>query len=173
MIRLDVGTKESPDEVVQQGVPDGLLNGSQFLTYRYGWPQYVFGARKPGKSFLDLSRVSFGELHVGNTNPHRPVKNHCSKADGYSFVNLSPFSVYHYAGTFEQFNYRVDGRTSRTRRIYDKRYFEHRYEDSAKFWLEGFVGEVGSRLATILLEGVGELEHLYVKRLNKSRKRGN
>ena len=160
MIRLDVGTKESPDEVVQQGVPDGLLNGSQFLTYRYGWPQSIRAKRKPGKALLDLSRVPFGDLHVGNTNPHRPVKNHCTQHDAFPTVPRSPFSVYHYTGTFEQFSYRKDGRNSRSREEHSKRYFEHRYEDSAKFWLEGFVQEVGPRMAKILLEGVGVLEPL-------------
>ena len=156
MIRVDVGTKKSSDGIVQQGVPDGIFNGSHFLTYRYGWLQSIHAKRKPGKAFLDLSRVPFADLLVGNTNPHRPVKNHCTKWDAFPTVSRSPFSVYHYAGTMEQFLYRADGR--RSRQEYNQRNFLSRHDDSAKFWLEGFVREVGSRMAKILLDGVGVLE---------------
>ena len=160
MIRLDVGIKESTAYAVQTGIPNELFNGSQFLTYRYGYPQSISTPRKPGKAFVDLSRIPYKELQLGNTNPHRPVKSQCTQADAFPPVGTSPFSVYHYAGTFEQFSYRVDGRTSRSREMYDKRYFHTKYEDSAKFWLPGFLQEVGLPLARILLEGVGELEPL-------------
>ena len=70
----------------------------------------------------------------------------------------SPFVVYHYAGTFEQFSYRDDGRSSRTMEKYKKLYFDFWYDDGAKFWLSCFVQTVGLRTAKDLLEGVGELE---------------
>ena len=159
MIRLTVGTKESSDEVVQQGIPDRFFNGSNFLTYRFGWPQPVHGNRKPAKTFLDLSRVPSADLYPNNTNPHRPVQNHCLYLNAFPTVDLSPFSVYHYTGTFEQFRYRADGRP-KTRELYNQRYFDVTYEDSAKFWLKGFIMEVGLPMAKILLEGVGELEKI-------------
>ena len=160
MIRLDMGIKVSSDEEANQRVPNGLFNGSHFLTFRFRWPQYTGKGSMlpPGKAFLDLSRVPSTDLRMGNTNPHRIIKNHCKL-----FIDSrhSPFLVYHYAGTFEQFSYRVDGRNSRSRDEYNLRYFdEHssRADDGATFWLGRFVEEMGIELASLLLDGVGELE---------------
>ena len=156
-IRRDMGTRESETDVVQRGVPKGF-NGSQFLTFRFIWSQPATTKQKPGKAFLDLSRVPLEHIHPGNTNPHRPVMNHCLAKDAFPMLIYSPFVVYHYAGTFEQFSYRDDGRSSRTMEKYKKLYFDFWYDDGAKFWLSCFVQTVGLRTAKDLLEGVGELE---------------
>ena len=173
IIRRDMGVKESPTDVIQRGVPEGFI-GSDFLTYRFRWPQPYHTQQKPGKSFLDLSRVSWDDIHPSNTNPHRPLKNHCmpkAKYPGFPLPDRSPFLVYHYAGSYEQFSYRDDGRKSRTREAYNQRYFDFNSmaDHGATFWLPRFVQEVGVDLAQVLLEGVGQLEPIqssHVSRLN-------
>ena len=160
MVRRDMGVKPSSDDEIQRGVPNGF-NGSLFLTYRFRWPQPYYTQQRPGKAFLDLSRVPLEDIYPGNTNPHRPLKSHCMPGDaypGFPSSRRSPFLVYHYAGSFEQFSYRDDGRKSRTWDRYNQRYFNHTSDDVAKFWLPGFVHEVGEQMARYLLEGVGELE---------------
>lgn len=68
-------------------------------------------------------------------------------------INGNAQKVYQYAGTFEQFSFRDDGRGSRTRKKYKGRRFDDWNDDSATFWLKDFVKEVGSKLASELLEG--------------------
>jgi hypothetical protein len=70
----------------------------------------------------------------------------------------SPFVVYHYTGSFEQFSYRVDGRDNRNRKEYQQRAFDAWSDDSTRFWLKDFVDEVGSTLAKELLKGAGHVE---------------
>ena len=157
MMRLFMGIKESPYKMLQNRVPDGF-NGTNFLTLRYRWPQNV--PEKPGKCFVDLSRVDPASIHARNTNPHRTLKTYCRP--GFPVKVDSPFLVYHYAGSFEQFSYRLDGRNSRTREVYNKRYYDNNSvaDDTATFWLREFVNHVGTETARILLEGVGVVEKL-------------
>ena len=152
-----MGVKEPPERIIQHGVPEGF-NGSDFVTFRYGWP-HAFVRQKPGKSFLDLSRVPPKDIRPGNTNPHRIIMNHCLGNDAFPFIYNSPFLVYHYAGTFRQFSYREDGRDKRSKHAYSQLNKTIRaFDDGAKFWLPRFVKEVGITMAKALLEGAGELE---------------
>ena len=155
MIRPFMGIRPARDQVANRGVPDGF-NGSKFLTYRYRSPQPTRpnGKLKPGKAFLDLSRVPSSDFRRGNTNPHRILKNRC---EVFIHSRRSPFSVFHYSGSYEQFNYRRDGRNTKTRELYKQRDFNSKYDDGAAFWLPGFMEQVGIELARTLLAGAVEI----------------
>ena len=159
MHRLEIGTKESNASEVQDLVPTGAgLNGSDFLTLRYRWTKNREHI-KPGKCMVDVSRITAKEFSHGNHNPHRPVRSRCSKHEVFRKNSLVPFIVGHYKGTFEQFSSRDDGRGTRTREAYDKHRHDDATEDSAKFWLQGFIDKVGIKLAKELLEGSGRVLH--------------
>jgi hypothetical protein len=157
MIRLPIGTKESTELQVQKNIPSGF-NGSEYMTLRYRWPESRQAKAKIGKALVDVSKVPPEDIFIANGNPHRPNKIHCTESGMIMNRRQSPFVVYHYTGSFEQFSYRVDGRDNRNRKEYQQRAFDAWSDDSTRFWLKDFVDEVGSTLAKELLKGAGHVE---------------
>jgi hypothetical protein len=158
MIRLAIGTKDSTELQVQKNVPLGF-NGSEYMTLRYRWPQPIRQARaKLGKALLDVSKIPPRDIRLENGNPHRPNFIHCTEKGMFMHPRKSPFVVYHYTGSFEQFSYRADGRETRNWENFQERAFDAWSDDSARFWLKDFVDEVGPTLAKELLKGAGHVE---------------
>ena len=153
MARLNMGTHESSNELVNKDVPLGF-NGSDYMTMRYRWPQNYHGM-KPGKAMVDLSRVPRDYNYSQPHNPHRPLTGICMDENTFLPIRESSFVVYHYAGTYEQFTARIDSRKRRNMDTYNARSFDSWSDDSARFWLEGFVKGMGPKLATELLENAG------------------
>jgi hypothetical protein len=156
MTRLNIGTHESSNDLVDKDTPLGF-NGSDYLTLRYRWPQTYDEVPKPGKAMVDLSRVPQEYNYSQPQNPHRPLTDICSETDVFLSIRESSFLVYHYAGTFEQFSSRVDSRNNRKWAQYKAWSFHSWSDDSARFWLEGFVKSVGAELATKLLQNHGRV----------------
>jgi hypothetical protein len=157
MIRLPIGTTESTELQVQKNVPFGF-NGSEYMTLRYRWPEPVRAKRKVGKALVDVSKIPPQDILHENASPHRPNEIHCAENGMFIKPRESPFVVYHYTGSFEQFNYRVDGRDNRNWKEFQQRAFGAWSDDSIRSWLKSFVDEVGSTLATELLKGAGHVE---------------
>lgn len=160
MSRINVGTKKSPDGLVQRGVPTGF-NGSDFMTYKFLWPQKMdlFNIL-PGKAIVDVSRLlGLEEGQLRSDNPHRPVDGICSESP-FIVPTKSPFLTYHYAGSFAQYSYRNDARNRRTPEAYKKLEFNDWLDDSAGIWLGDFVELVGKTVADELLLGAGKVTRL-------------
>jgi hypothetical protein len=71
----------------------------------------------------------------------------------------SAFVLHHYAGTFEQFNYREEARDwARAELKYAKYKMNSSYpvvDNSIRWWLRDFVKKDGHELANALLDNVG------------------
>jgi hypothetical protein len=106
----------------------------------YGWPQ-LYGAdvkQRAGKAMVDLSRIPMSDIVPGQVNAHRLLKTHCNSVQTSVRPPYSSFIVYHYTGRFAEFSYRVDGRESRTRAVYEERRFNYWYDDRVPSF--GYVG---------------------------------
>jgi hypothetical protein len=156
MIRLAIGTKESTELQVQKNIPSGF-NGHEYMTLRYRWPEPRLHHQIVGKALVDVSKIPPQDILYENGNPHRPNRMHCTEGGMFMSPRKSPFVVYHYTGSFEQFSYRVDGRGNRDWKMFQKRAFDAWSDDSMRFWLKDFVDEVGSTLATELVKGAGHV----------------
>ena len=170
MTRLNIGTHESSNELVNLDAPLGF-NGSDYITLRYRWPQSNRGM-KPGKAMVDLSRVPRDYNYSQPHNPHRPLTGICVEQDVFLPIRDSSFLVYHYAGTYEQFTARIDSRKRRTMETYKARSFDSWSDDSARFWLEEFVEDMGAELATELLFNSGGVDNKPQKKASSTTRRG-
>ena len=161
--RFRVTIKESLPSDVYQNVPDGIdANALMTLRYRYnlaGQPGFPHG-----KSFVDISKLSFKDIKFGNHNVHRPVKTLCNQGTLKILLTRSPFVIHHYAGTLETFLYRNDPRTDiRNEAMYYELFGNFtpgtlNEDDSARFWISNFLTKVGSiSKAQELLEGAGKI----------------
>ena len=128
------------------------------VTLRYQSPKGIKSKPIPGKTLVDLSQISLNELSCANANAHRSVKSVCPEMCAFIRTQLSPLVVYQYAGTLPQFTFRQDGRNSRTATEYSRRQYQSWTDDSASYWSKYFVAQVGTALATQLLEGAGQVE---------------
>jgi hypothetical protein len=159
MTRLNIGTHESSNDLVDKDAPLGF-NGSDYMTLRYRWPQ-TYHAMKPGKAMVDLSRVPRDYNYSQPQNPHRPLTGICFAKHMFLSIRKSSFLVYHYAGTYEQFTARIDSRKNRNLDTYKARSFDSWSDDSARYLLEEFVKGLGPELATELLQNSGRVEKLH------------
>jgi hypothetical protein len=154
MHRTRMGTKEETNVTfMQDAVPEGLFNYTDFSTLRWRWHEKL-SQGDPIKSMIDLSRVNEKEFrNQKNSNPHRPIKSYCPELNRDFFQ--SSFIAYHYYGTWEQWSYRDDARNKRTPEAYAKLSYNAGADDSARSWLQDFVQEMGHETASRLLEGAG------------------
>lgn len=160
MHRLQFGTKESTPDQVQMMVPPEF-NGTDFATFRWryhaGYTNKQYN--KVAKCMIDVSRIPNHFLVPSQVNAHRPSKVLCSE-DYLRIENReSPFVGYHYAGSWEQWNFRNDFRPKRLRENYDMLHFNgtNNQDDTIRPWLNDFVESIGSPLASELLQDAGRL----------------
>ena len=160
MHRLQFGTKESTSSQVQLMVPP-TYNGTDFSTFRWryhaGFTNMQYN--KVAKCLVDVSRISNRLFIPSQVNAHRPSKALCSE-DYLRIENReSPFVGYHYAGSWEQWNFRNDFRPKRLRSNYDLLSFDDTtsQDDSIRPWLNNFVQSMGKNLAKELLRDVGRV----------------
>jgi len=111
------------------------------------------------KSMIDVSKIEATSFNRLNTDVHRPVRSHCPRRDMYKRNIDSPFSVHHYVGTKEQWDFRKDAREGMKQRS-DSRFEEYTLvrsavDESACSWLGDFCRENGLVAAQKLLKGVG------------------
>lgn len=154
MSRRGVGIRDDTPEVSRRvGVG---FNRTMFVTLRYGWVQIP--SKGPPKALIDLSRAEWDDLRTGNIDVHRITKT-CDRRMGmYIKQEQSPYVVYHYAGSLEQYMFRNDPRASRNQnKFFVKNYSKTWYDSTPQFWLQGFLDGVGPELAKVLLEDVGEV----------------
>jgi hypothetical protein len=159
MHRVQFGLKESTQTKVQNRTPSGY-NGSDFSTLR--WRYHDF-SNKPlngilSKCMVNLTRAEYFDFTSPEVNAHRPIKRLCMEENLRIDNRDSPFVVYHYAGSWEQWTYRNDFRTKRQREGFEKFLALDKYvDDTIRPWLADFVETHGNDLAKYLLEGVGSL----------------
>jgi hypothetical protein len=160
MHRLQFGNKESSSHQVQEGVPRGY-NGNDFTTFRWRYHAGFTNKthNKIAKCMIDASKIHNDWLVSSEVNAHRPIKTMCSETYLRIENRQSPFVAYHYAGSWEQWNFRDDFRPKRKRTGFDMLHFtdDSYQDDSIRPWLNSFIANVGSSLAAELLEGVGQV----------------
>lgn len=170
--RVRIGTRESPRNMVDAGLPralNGIVNATNLQTFRWRWRnRFKTGLKSNGraKAMVDVSRLSKRSLrrNVLEHNPHRPVEKECLVRNMYLDARNSTFLVHHYASTWEQWTARKqDARQTtddngRTREAWEKlRLLSVAQTDHIRPWLQDFVKVYGADLAKHLLKGVGEL----------------
>jgi hypothetical protein len=157
MARFPVTIQESNSDEVFQHVPVGI-NATSLVTLNYRYP-HVLTKAYVGKAMVDFSRVPSTEFRNRNHAVHRPIKTLCRASGAFIHRQKSAFSVYHYPGSLEAFQFRADPRMFKNRQserfhqLYGtgkSRAFE---SDSARFWIQNFVDKVGLARAHELLEG--------------------
>mmetsp|Transcript_18044 Transcript_18044/g.51259 ORF Transcript_18044/g.51259 Transcript_18044/m.51259 type:complete len:449 (+) Transcript_18044:78-1424(+) len=160
MHRLLMGTHESEPRQVQMMVPPGF-NGSDFETLRYRYHSGIKNGKynKVAKCMIDVGRIPGHWMVPDENDAHRPIKSRCSNAMLRIESIASPFMAYHYAGTWEAWNFRVDFREKRKRENYDILSFNKtkNQDDYIRPWLKLFVNQVGIDLAKELLKGAGQV----------------
>ena len=159
MHRLSFGIKESSPDSVQQMVPPGF-NGTNFSTLRWRYPTGLQNTtfNKASKCLVNLRKIRNTWFTPEEINVHRPVKNLCPVEHMRIENAESPLVAYHYAGSWEQWNFRRDFRVKRRREAYNQRYFEGFVDDTIRPWLQKFVAEHGEELSKELLKGAGLVE---------------
>lgn len=160
MHRLQFGHKESDALAVQRLVPEGF-DGFHFSTtrWRYHAERTNKDVNKLAKCLVNLRSARPTDFVSPDVSPHRPLKRLCDVGNMRIVNAESPLVVYHYAGSWDSWNYRNDFRLKRQRQFFDLLHFddENRQDDSIRPWLRDFVEEQGKELATFLLEGAGKL----------------
>ncbi|KAL3906211.1 MAG: hypothetical protein SGILL_009361 [Bacillariaceae sp.] len=183
MPRLLFGPYEVPDgdtainnKEDSQALASIHASRTDFMTLRWQWPgslQTTPNKTMPGKTIVDVSRIPYSTLdftHIGD--PHRPVREYCTKEDVWIANTDSLLVVHHYIGRFDQWSFRSDPRKQtleqrRTRQQFDQymgtlNVTRDNSIEKGK-WLSKFVRDVGGPgEAQKLLEGVGKVVDLDV-----------
>jgi hypothetical protein len=114
---------------------------------------------------IHLQRISQHSTNFSrqDTDAHRPVRSECPQRNLYILNRASPFSVHHYVGSPEQFQFRRDARDGTKTRSDErlKGYGQVRAEidESATGWLKELCDTVGYEQAKLWLEGVGNVSY--------------
>jgi hypothetical protein len=116
--RLRFGSKESTPEQINKRVPAGF-NASAFTTLRHRKhaEARLSIINKTGKVIVDVSRLHPGRMKVKN--PHRPLWAYCPKSELFTLIKDNLLIIHHYAGTWEQYTYREDFRSMKTKEVRD------------------------------------------------------
>jgi hypothetical protein len=83
-----------------------------FLTLRWRWRSGLHNRKnnRNPKSMIDVSNIDESSFLRNNTDAHRPVRSVCPRRELYLLNRNSEFSVHHYIGTREQWDFRKDAR---------------------------------------------------------------
>jgi hypothetical protein len=149
-------------------IHDNTWNASQFLTLLYRQRAQYFdrGGRKgsqSGKTIVHAGRISYDDLELRTTGPHRPSLN-CPRGNNRVPPQKATYLVHHYPGTLQQYTFRHGSDPRENVRTLD-RYYELNFtrdetNDLPYTWVEDFANKVGQGLAEQLLEGIGTVEDL-------------
>lgn len=149
-----------------------LLNTSHLLTT--GWVHHdgkeivqIPGANLDGKNLIHVSALQSKDIPFKAHSVHLVIPKHCPSTNGNRLEHADSWLViYHYPGTYEQYNFRDDPRDALKHR--QKRWDLWKglqsnaatsvRDDSMGDWLAGFVNQVGEREAQYLLQDVGILK---------------
>jgi hypothetical protein len=166
MHRMNMGTKMETNNNSMAAaryeymLPKGF-RAEDLFTFRFRWHGDVAETPLAGKCMMDLSRVRVDatnfRIRPNFVSPHRPLEHYCSKRDKWIPHHMSPFVIYQYIGTWEQWSYREDSRNLRTKELYDTHAYSFGADDGARFWLQEFVEEHSYDLASELLKGAGQV----------------
>jgi len=116
---------------------------------------------------IDVSKIQENSFSRANTDAHRPVRSHCPRRDMYKKNADSPFSVHHYVGTKEQWDFRRDAREGMKQRS-ESRFLEYSQlknaiDESTCDWLHKFSDKYGLQRTQKLLLGVGNTTYKTVE----------
>ena len=166
MRRLKMGTRETSIEHLSNPIPPQLdINQSNLLTFRYRYPEPMDSDRKRlrQKCMIDLSRVRRKQIvYSDKISPHRLLLNVCPKTVNFVTHDISPFVMYHYAGTWEQIVYRRGYDMAKI--VWDEiSRFDTWKDDTPQLWLPRLVQQLGPELVKTLLEGTGNNTPLKLK----------
>lgn len=157
MGRLQLSPDESPTRLVSSRVPF-YLDGKDFLTTR--WLRPADDLVGP-KNVVDLSSVPRSQIPRDRTHQHRVLPEFCGTAGHTWNRNNSLLQIYHYLGTFEQYQFRDDPRLRLKDAGRNTRYARYQnvsteVYDDLRPWLTAFVAHVGGKSEALrLLDGAG------------------
>lgn len=121
--------------------------------YRAGRKDRINGY---GKCFLNVASIT--EFPVAVKNPHRPLHYLCPGVLGETLWK-SPFTLYHFYGSWEAYSFRNDSRKGKERNYeaYMERATEQNkiYENAQAQWMPAFVAEIGGERGDTLLNDAG------------------
>jgi len=162
-----------------------FVNASAFETLRWRYratPRHAdrnyHSANKLGKSIMDLSRISFGDIRRGKVNAHLPNLDVCPTRHKSPLYKTMPLGIFHYLGGWESYSCRDDARdgVDPARRVFSHSFDQwsaHAYardggvDDQVRPWIGGFVRLVGGEEnAKYLLRGTGDLANCSKKEID-------
>jgi hypothetical protein len=166
MPRLRFGNYEDGNTTGKPLAPVGFRD-QDFVTLRWRWRAELHSRKhnRNPKSMIHLQRISQHSTNFSrqDTDAHRPVRSECPQRNLYILNRASPFSVHHYVGSPEQFQFRRDARDGTKTRSDErlKGYGQVRAEidESATGWLKELCDTVGYEQAKLWLEGVGNVSY--------------
>ena len=159
MGRIQFAPIESTSEQIQNKTPE-FLNASDFSTLRWRYHDYENGPLngKLTKCMVNLTLAKYTDFVLEEVTSHRPIKRLCKEELLRMTIEESPFVIYHYVGTYEQFSYRNDFRLKRSKDNFVKLKELNKYvDDTIRPWLNDFVHTHGNEMSTYLLDGAGRL----------------
>jgi hypothetical protein len=115
---------------------------------------------------IPLQRISQHNANFSllqDTDAHRPVRSECPQRNLYILSRVSPFSVHHYVGSVEQFQFRQDVRDGTKSRndgqLEGYGQVQVKIDESATGWLKELCDKVGYKQAKIWLEGISNVSY--------------
>jgi hypothetical protein len=140
-----------------------LLNQDRMLTYRWQWRAELHNRKvnRNPKSMVNVALVQ--NFSRADTDAHRPVRSACPKRNMYILNKQSPWSVHHYVGSREQFEFRKDARDGlkqrNPQRLAEYGQIREARDKSMIGWFEAFVQVHGMAEAKRLIQGVGNVSY--------------
>jgi hypothetical protein len=133
------------------------------LTYRWQWRAGLHDRKvnRNPKSMVNVGLIQ--NFSRADTDAHRPVRSACPKRNMYTLNKQSPWSVHHYVGSREQFEFRKDARDGlkqrNPQRLAEYGQIREARDESMIGWFEEFVLVHGMADAKRLIQGVGNVSY--------------
>jgi hypothetical protein len=139
-----------------------------FLTTKFRYHAGITNKKvnKVAKCMINLSSLKGDTLnfHPDNINPYMPLKTKCQATWFWMENTESPFVMYHYSGSWEQWDYCNNFRSKCKRELFEGLQFDEYQDGLIQPWLGEFAGRNDNELALQLLQGVGQLEPKVVNK---------